>query len=174
MDYKKMLAALPDVPGDVTTRPRKAAPRKDSGKRCKDCIAEGATTGHRRPTPYPGPRCKTHDLKVRGERSARQHGQYVEKVYGITGEQYWALHEAQGGRCYICQRASGKTRRLAVDHDHASGYVRGLLCKPCNRDVIGHLRDSPAALRRGAEYLENPPAFAVIGKVRAEDVELAG
>lgn len=158
-------------------RRRRAAPREDSGKWCKDCLADAEEAGvelrRRRPTPYSGPRCKTHDLKVRKERSVRQHGSYVETTYGITGEQYWALYEAQGGRCYICQRASGKTRRLAVDHDHDTGFVRGLLCKPCNRDVLGHLRDSINALWRAILYLRRPPAFAVIGKVRApiEDIE---
>jgi hypothetical protein len=157
----------------MARRRRAAAPQVDSGKWCKDCLAEGTTSKTRRPTPYPGPRCKTHHLARRKTLSARQHGAYVEKTYGITGEQYWALYEAQGGRCYICRRASGKARRLAVDHDHETGWVRGLLCKPCNRDVVGHLRDDSDAFRRGAEYLENPPAFAVIGKVRAADVELA-
>lgn len=39
---------------------------------------------------------------------------------------------AQGGGCAICG-AKPKTRRLHVDHDHASGAVRGLLCHRCNR-----------------------------------------
>jgi hypothetical protein len=72
------------------------------------------------------------------------------------------LYEAQGGRCYICQRATGARRRLAVDHNHATGEVRGLLCKPCNRDVLGHLRDNTEALQRAIDYLTNPPARRVL------------
>lgn len=91
------------------------------------------------------------------------HGRWVLQTYGITSEQYWALYEAQGGVCAICQRAKGTARRkLSVDHNHKTGEVRGLLCGPCNRDVLGHLRDDPAALRRGADYLENPPARRVL------------
>jgi hypothetical protein len=79
-----------------------------------------------------------------------------------------ALFKAQGGACYIC-RNPFKTVLPAVDHDHLTGYVRGLLCggsydpKTCNR-LIGFY--SIHALRRAVEYLERPPAHAVIGLVR--------
>lgn len=87
--------------------------------------------------------------------------------YGLTPEQYWALYEAQGGACYICQRATGKVRRLAVDHDHVTGYVRGLLCKPCN-SILAHLRDDWHAAQRVVAYLVAPPAFDEIGKVKPD------
>jgi len=87
--------------------------------------------------------------------------------YGLTPEQYWALYEAQGGVCYICERATGKVRRLAVDHDHQTGYVRGLLCKPCN-SILAHARDDVQFLQRAVWYLSYPPAHKVIGKVRPD------
>jgi hypothetical protein len=40
-----------------------------------------------------------------------------------------------------------------LDHDHATGVVRGMLCFPCNA-AIGHLRDDPQVVRRAAAYLE--------------------
>ena len=86
------------------------------------------------------------------------------QVYGITGQEYWAIYEYQGKRCYICQRATGVRKRLSVDHCHETGIVRGLLCQRCNRDVLGHLRDDPEAFWRGAQYLQNPPAVMVIGE----------
>jgi len=51
-----------------------------------------------------------------------------------------------------------------VDHDHDTGYIRGLLCSSCNKGVIGHLRDSVETLQRAITYLEDPPAQQVIGK----------
>ena len=60
---------------------------------------------------------------------------------------------AQGGVCCLCSRPPTSKRRLAVDHNHATGVVRGLLCHPCNR-FLGHVNDSPAMLRAMAEYLE--------------------
>jgi hypothetical protein len=86
-------------------------------------------------------------------------------VYGLTPAEYRLLYVAQKGRCWICRTARGVhpddpkargSRRLAVDHDHVTGTVRGLLCsggdKTCNRG-IGWL--TAPALRRAADYLES-------------------
>lgn len=90
------------------------------------------------------------------EASANAHGRALERRYGITREIYWALFDFQGGHCFICQRATGKSRRLTVDHNHANGEVRGLLCRPCN-NLLGLFRDDPEAFLRAVEYLKNPP-----------------
>jgi hypothetical protein len=57
--------------------------------------------------------------------------------YGITVEQYDAMLGAQGGTCAICG-GTNPNRPLAVDHDHVSGLVRGLLCNGCNI-LIGYI-----------------------------------
>jgi hypothetical protein len=54
------------------------------------------------------------------------------KQLGVADDEYARMLEAQGGGCAICG-AKPKTRRLHVDHDHATGKVRGLLCHRCNR-----------------------------------------
>ncbi|WP_237113499.1 endonuclease domain-containing protein, partial [Mycobacteroides abscessus] len=46
------------------------------------------------------------------------------KNFGLTPEDYWKLYEYQNGRCYLCQRASGRTKRLAVDHGTGPGWRR--------------------------------------------------
>jgi hypothetical protein len=51
---------------------------------------------------------------------------------GVSDEQYERLLAAQGGHCALCPNTP-KTRRLAVDHEHRTGRVRGLLCHRCNR-----------------------------------------
>lgn len=54
----------------------------------------------------------------------------------LTEDQYVTLLALQGGRCAICRRPPKVGgRRLSVDHDHASGQVRGLLCFRCNRGL---------------------------------------
>ena len=133
-------------------------------KPCKDC--QSAT---RKVTP-PGPRCATcHRARRKATREAA-HGLRILKTYGITSEQYEALYRAQEGVCYICRRARGLTKKLSVDHDHKTGYVRGLCCSTCN-NILGHLRDDPEAAWRIFKYLKNPPAFKVIGKVRPDGTE---
>lgn len=102
--------------------------------------------------------------KWRQRNQHSQHGYYLKRTYGITPDQYDALLDAQNGVCFICHKYPGK-KRLAVDHDHKTGFIRGLLhVAPCNR-MLGDVRDLPDVLRRAADYLDNPPAFAVIGKV---------
>lgn len=55
----------------------------------------------------------------------------LRKLYGITPERYQLMLAEQEGRCAICRIEPGR-RRLAVDHDHGTGQVRGLLCFGCN------------------------------------------
>lgn len=95
----------------------------------------------------------------------------LQAKYGITPTEYRALYKAQGGRCYVCRKASGKTRRLGVDHDHLTGEVRGLVCtgsvsaNTCNRLIARYNRDQ--LLRAAAMLSDPPPARAVLASVRA-------
>ncbi|QBI99508.1 endonuclease VII [Mycobacterium phage Ringer] len=145
------------------------AAAKPKPRRCVDCAAAGITT--LRPAPDPGPRCATHHREKLTARKDAAWEKHLLELYGITADEYWQIYEAQGGRCYICRKGRGLRKKLAVDHDHRTGHVRGLLDTPCNRNVLGHLGDDPEALQRGIDYLENPPAFAVIGK-RIAPIEL--
>lgn len=69
------------------------------------------------------------------------------------------MHTAQGGVCAICGRPEtckhkdGRTRRLAVDHCHATGKVRALLCAACNNG-IGRFEENIENIRRAIAYLE--------------------
>lgn len=53
--------------------------------------------------------------------------------YGITPEVYDAMFKQQNGVCKICKQTErGRYKNLAVDHNHRTGEVRGLLCRRCN------------------------------------------
>lgn len=65
--------------------------------------------------------------------------------------------EAQGGRCATCD---GEPEH--VDHDHASGKVRGVLCFNCNQ-ALGNVRDSQVTLRRLDRYLRQHAPAADVG-----------
>jgi|SRR5580693_2995387 hypothetical protein len=79
--------------------------------------------------------------------------------YGLTPEQYDILLESQDGKCAICRREnngfsqSGRLQHFAVDHDHANGRVRGLLCAKCNHG-LGEFGDNADKLRAAIQYLE--------------------
>lgn len=91
--------------------------------------------------------------------SAARHQQMVRRVYDLAPGEYDKLLKLQGGRCYICQRKS-VSKRLAVDHDHKTRRVRGLLCpgleRGCNHAILGNITDLAMA-KRIVAYLEDPP-----------------
>lgn len=81
------------------------------------------------------------------------------RFYGITAEDYQRMFAEQKGVCAICSQPETATMRgqvmwLAVDHDHDTGAVRGLLCKECN-SMIGKARDSTQILSAAIRYLDH-------------------
>ena len=84
---------------------------------------------------------------------------YAIYKYGVEPEEFARLLTHQGGGCAVCQRTlggsagkPGRYSRLAVDHNHRTGDVRGLLCMDCNLG-IGKFDDDPQRLERAAAYL---------------------
>lgn len=141
-----------------------------SAKPCKDCLAEGVAT--KRPTVpgAPGPRCATHHRRERVRVARRAAERRVEAAFEMPPALYDTLYAAQGGRCWICRIATGKAKRLAVDHDHncTAGHPpemgcpqcwRGLLCGRCNQLVAWF---TPEQLLRAIRYLANPPARRIL------------
>jgi hypothetical protein len=76
---------------------------------------------------------------------------YFREVYGITLEDYDIMLARQNGACAICSRIPDK--RLAVDHCHTSGKVRGLLCAKCNSGLAFY-EDNPRYLLAAVSYLQ--------------------
>ncbi len=99
------------------------------------------------------------EAKKRSSRNTK-----LKRNYGITIEDYDRMFAAQGGVCKICGNHQ-RYQKLAVDHDHKTGKVRGLLCVHCNR-ALGHMFDSPLRLIRAAEYLRNATATTQISEDR--------
>jgi hypothetical protein len=84
----------------------------------------------------------------------------LKRSYNISIQEYNLLLGKQEGRCAICgavestkHHKSKRVVRLAVDHNHKTGKVRGLLCLACNH-AIGGLKDDPELVFRAANYLK--------------------
>jgi len=99
-----------------------------------------------------GSKCKAHASRA-------AHATMIKRVYDLSGEDYQRLLEWQGGRCYICGNYPQR-KRLAVDHDHRTGEVRGLLCANdewgCNMS-LRRLLNSLEMAQRALEYVIKGP-----------------
>lgn len=86
----------------------------------------------------------------------RQYFSLMEERYGLTKKQIRDQLKQQNHRCAICgnKQKCGKRRRLYIDHDHATGKFRGLLCFSCN-SLLGFAKDSIQVLQASIAYLKS-------------------
>ena len=78
--------------------------------------------------------------------------------YGITPQIHQLMYDDQDGKCYFCdvlQPSRGKGG-LAIDHDKKTGFVRGLLCRPCNANWVDEYKKLPK------EYQDSPRTNAYL------------
>lgn len=114
--------------------------------RCKACSVEANRAWRASKPDY-------ERLRYAGQKTETRERHLVRK-YGVDLAGYAAMLAAQNGACAICgaSEQSQKDGVFHVDHCHATGRVRGLLCRGCNH-MLGHLKDDPEKLRRAIEYL---------------------
>lgn len=97
--------------------------------------------------------CKPCHNAAMVDNKARVHGStrsyHLKHRYNLTAEEVQKLVDQQLGSCPICLSAPA----AYVDHDHATGAVRAVLCFNCNGG-LGQFKDRPDVLRRAADYLE--------------------
>jgi hypothetical protein len=91
------------------------------------------------------------------------------KKFGLDEQKYLSILESQNGLCAICGKleetlsASGnKVKHLAVDHDHKTQVVRGLLCARCNK-MLGLAKDSPYIFAEASIYLLKHGTISDVG-----------
>lgn len=104
--------------------------------RCKDCVRDNSKR-YRESNPV--------------ECAASARNSALKREYGIDSVEYELMLSQQNGGCRVCGQVD-HDRRLAVDHDHRTGAVRGLLCKRCNL-VLGKVDDDTTLLKALSDYL---------------------
>ena len=82
-------------------------------------------------------RVKEYGKKWRQVNKERRYWNYIWNTYKLTKINWEEIYAKQNGLCTICGQAPIPPHRLAVDHDHSTGAIRGLLCRNCNC-IIGH------------------------------------
>lgn len=110
-------------------------------------------------TPLTGQQRKwcSPDCQKAGARAVR-----LAAIFNITPDEYDLILDFQNGKCAICARPPKPGKRLAVDHDHKTGFIRGLLCFMCNKRVLG--ARTAEVLVKTANYVTDPPARRALGR----------
>lgn len=118
--------------------------------RCQDCSNATTKAWRSRQPDYDRNRYQATKLETRERHLVRK--------YGVTLADYARMLKEQGGGCAICGLPESDAYKgsLHVDHCHATGAVRGLLCRGCNH-ILGHLKDDPELLRSSIQYLAPSP-----------------
>lgn len=114
--------------------------------RCKSCKAQYFRNWKKR---NPG-----FDRRRYLENKPHEQERHLIRKYGVTLVRYQEMLDDQNGKCAICGKPEPIHKKLDVDHDHATGEVRGLLCTSCNR-VLGHAHDSVDRLLAAVDYLSS-------------------
>ncbi len=91
-----------------------------------------------------------YQKSVKGQTSHRRN--WLRSKYGLTLEQHKQIYLDQDGYCALCGK-SVAYNRIATDHNHNTGKMRGLLCYPCNLG-LGCLGDTVGGLRKAIKYLK--------------------
>lgn len=104
-------------------------------------------------------KCNAAKRKYRKKHPDRCRAAKRRYTHGITNEEYVRLLKQQNGVCAICHQPEtmvrgGRVQHLSVDHSHATGEVRGLLCVGCNT-ALGSMKDNEEHLLAAVEYLKN-------------------
>lgn len=136
----------------IPPRQKRLIPRdRKACARCKEVKPLTDYNNDRKRPDGRGVYCRPCVSALWHERKAHNDDYELRRRYGITMAEYLVMHEAQSGRCAICGKPENG-KRLAVDHDHETGEVRGLLCQNCNRG-LGLFVDNPELLERASAYL---------------------
>ena len=110
---------------------------------------------------------KQREYAESGKKKVADRKSHLKRKYGLTLEDFDAMLASQGGGCAIC----GRTDSDNVDHDHATGRVRGILCFNCNV-AIGHVANDEDRLSAAISYLARDDELAAV--VRGRAVALRG
>ena len=92
------------------------------------------------------------DYNSRARKRPDKRYAHIKRTYSIDKKQYEAMLSNQNNHCAICGGPFRSFHDTHVDHDHATGSVRGILCFKCNV-LLGNCNDSVRILNRAIEYL---------------------
>jgi hypothetical protein len=140
----------------IQPRRQSSVPVPEGSKWCPDCdkvkpLAEFARTRSRKSGyhSYCLPCHTARGVETKDRLYGGNREYHLRRRYGIGQAEFTEMLEGQGGKCAICRAPDPQH----VDHDHRTGWVRGILCFNCNGG-LGQFRDNPAFLAGAITYLK--------------------
>jgi hypothetical protein len=119
----------------------------ESHKKERKIYEKEYRTNHKKET-------KEYILKNKEHIRKKDKNWHLIQKFGITLEQYNEMLTKQNDCCAICGRHKSELKKaLAVDHNHETLKIRGLLCEKCNRG-IGYLCDDINLLKKAIKFLK--------------------
>ena len=105
-------------------------------------------------TSYCKPCANTYNKELNKTEKAKNtsRSNLLKRRYGISQEIYEQMLAKQNNACAICKEPCKIKDRLAIDHCHTTGKIRGLLCFNCNL-ALGKLKDSAVILQAALDYI---------------------
>jgi Recombination endonuclease VII len=97
--------------------------------------------------------CKKCYEKYYGANTDKKKNYFLKREYGITLEEKREMYENQLGLCKLCNLLMVKPKDCHVEHNHATGEIRGLVHSKCNL-LLGIVQDNIGMLIRAIHYLE--------------------
>lgn len=142
---KKQTGVFIDCPVCLKSFEQPHANKKYCSTKCQSAVYRSTDKGRESKQEY-NKQKKTDDPHYRRK-------YWLKERFGITNEIYEELLESQGGGCAICGLERERNgNHLAVDHDHKTGEIFGILCAACNKILVGHIRN-PVLFTKAGEYL---------------------
>ncbi len=123
---------------------------------CTKCKVDKSTDNFstsKKEIKYKQYQCKECNKAYRQENKIKIRDYQLKYKFGISLDLYMSILKEQNYSCAICQCVNASGRDLAVDHNHTTGEVRGLLCSACNSG-LGHFRDSIYLISKAQDYLQ--------------------
>ena len=97
---------------------------------------------------------RENSRKLKGVEPIRQRAKWLKSSFGISVDQYNDILLLQDNKCAICGRTEELDgKNFAVDHDHKTGKMRGILCKRCNL-LLGKFENSTGNMEGAISYLQ--------------------
>ena len=123
-------------------------------RKCKDCNREFEEKSfYNKGNGKRGNLCHSCRYRKRNKEYKTRHN-IKNGGYEINTIDYLLMLKKQNNLCAICNNVCSTGKSLAIDHDHTTGRIRGLLCFRCNA-ALGMLKDSPEIIRAALRYLED-------------------